>query len=78
MPMNFPDLRSLKNAAKMWKFREIKKGELEEDYRRALADYVASKDFIESEEIRNKVGWDQWNDIQKMDMLNRKGFNFNK
>ena len=69
MPMDFPDLRSLQNAAIVHKFREINKDETEEDYRSALADHVATKDFIESEEIRNKVGWDMWTDEQKNRML---------
>jgi len=75
MPMDFPDLRSLQTTAKIFKFREIKKGESENDYRNALADYVAPRDFIESQEIRLKVGWDRWSDDQKKDMLRRAGMN---
>ena len=74
MPMDFPDLKSLTRAAKIHKFREINHDETEDEYRIALADHVASIDFIESEEIRNKVGWDQWSKKQDMDMLRRKGF----
>jgi len=73
MPMDFPDLRSLQITAKRYKFREIKKGEAEDDYRNALADHVAPRDFIESQEIRNKVGWDQFSDEQNKDMLRRSG-----
>ena len=75
MPMDFPDLKSLERAAKMWKFREIKEGEAEDDFRNALADFVSDKDFIESQEIRNKVGWDKWSEKQEKDMLIRSGFN---
>ena len=71
MPMNFPDLDSLKRTAKRWKFRELDQNESEEDYRVALADFVESKDVIESQEIRHKVGWDQWNKAQEVDMLIR-------
>jgi len=76
MPMDFPDMKSLQMAAKVYKFRDVNEGETEQEYRSALADHVAPRDFIESEEIRNSVGWDKWNDEQKKDMLNRQGFNF--
>lgn len=78
MPMDFPDLESLEFAAKIHKFREfrtIDPRETEDAYRTALADHVKPRDFIESEEIRNKVGWDQWDDNQTKDMLRRGGFN---
>ena len=71
MPMDFPDLNSLISAASIWKFREINKTESEDDYRTALADFVADKDFIESQEIRNKTGWDQWTPAQNLDLLVR-------
>ena len=71
MPMNFPDLKSLQMAANLHKFREIVEGETEDDYRNALADHVAPRDFIESQEIRNKVGWDQWSEAQNKDTLIR-------
>lgn len=71
MPMDFPDLNSLISAASIWKFREINTTESEDDYRTALADFVADKDFIESQEIRNKVGWDQWTEAQNQDLLTR-------
>jgi len=73
MPMDFPDLESLKRAAGIWKFREIKDEETEDHYRNALADFVADKDFIESQEIRNKVGWDRWSEEQEKDLLRRSG-----
>jgi hypothetical protein len=75
MPMDFPDYSSIKRTGEIWKFRKPHKDESEEDYRNALADYVEPKDFIESQEIRNKVGWDQWSEDQKRDMLIRSGLN---
>jgi len=72
MPMNFPDLKSLKFCAKCHKFRKINEGESEDDYRSALADHVEPHDFIESHEIRNKVGWDQWSDKQNRDIIIKK------
>ena len=77
MPMDFPDLKSLVFAAKIWKFRSLEKEETEIQYRIALADFVAPKDFIESEEIRNGCGWDKWNEGQKRALLARSGF-FNR
>lgn len=71
MPMSFPDLNSLKLAAQVHKFRNIQKGESEDAYRNALADYVQSRDLIESCEIRNKVGWNQFTNAQNRDMALR-------
>jgi len=76
MPMDFPDMRSLISAAEVHKFRKPNEGETEDQYRTALADHVKPRDFIESEEIRNGSGWDQWNDTQKRDMLRRSGARF--
>ena len=71
MPMDFPDLKSLQSAARIHKFRDVLKGETEHDYRNALADHVASIDFVESEEIRNSVGWDKFTKSQNNAMLLR-------
>jgi len=72
MPMDFLDMKSLQNAAKVHGFRKVGGKETEQEYRIALADHVASIDFIESEEIRNGIGWDKWSEKQKSDMLKRK------
>ena len=72
MPMNFPDFPSLVRHAEMWKFRAPEPNESEEHFRKALADFVEPHDFIESMEIRNKVGWDKWDDAQNLDMIIRK------
>ena len=71
MPMDFPDMRSLKRAAELWKFRQPVEGESEDAYRTALAAHVESKDYIESMEIRNKVGWDRFSPKQNEDMVTR-------
>lgn len=73
MPRDFPNMDSLKRASEAWKFRLPYKGETEDQYRTALANYVESRDYIESLEIRNKVGWDKFSDAQNYDMLRRKG-----
>lgn len=75
MPMDFPDLKSLKNAAKVHNFRNINKDEKENDFRNALADHVKSIDFIESQEIRTGKGWNQWSDEDSKNMLYRLGMN---
>jgi len=69
MPMNFPDLDSLKKAAKVHEFRDLQLGESEQEYRNALVNHVRSLDKIESYEIKFKVRWDQWTDDQKMQSL---------
>lgn len=71
MPMDFPDMKSLERAAECWKFRKPEEGETEEHYRAALADRVEPDDFIESQEIRNKVGWDKFSTDQNRGMLMR-------
>ncbi len=74
MPMDFPDMKSLVAAAEVHKFRQPNAGELEIDYRNALADHVRPIDFIESEEIRNGRGWDKWSRSQGEGMLGRAFF----
>lgn len=69
MPMDFPDMDSLKCCAEVHKFRQPNEGENENEYRTALADHVRPVDQIESMEIRNGRGWDKWSDQQKMDAL---------
>lgn len=69
MPMSFPNMESLKNAAKIHKFRDPKPSELESDYRSALADHVRNIDLIESMEIRTGVGWDQFSPEQNEEMI---------
>lgn len=79
MPMNFPDSDefpnsgSLIHAADVHHFRQPDDGETQDAYRTALADHVQSIDYVESLEIRNKVGWDKFTDEQNMDMLKRRG-----
>lgn len=71
MPMDFPDMKSLKRCAECHKFRQPNAAESEADYRTALADFVEPRDFVESCEIRNKVGWNRFTKEQSMDMLHR-------
>lgn len=73
MPMDFPDMDSLKSCAKCHDFRPPFKNESEDDYRALLANHVEPRDYIESLEIRNKVGWDKFSHAQIRDMLARKG-----
>lgn len=71
MPMSFPEMKDLLEAAKTWKFRAPSEGESEADYRNALADHVRPKDRIEAYEIRTGKGWDQWTQAEQRDMLIR-------
>ena len=64
MPMDFPNMDSLKRVAKCHKFRQPRPNEAEADYRGALANHVQPRDQVESCEIRNKVGWDQFSPAQ--------------
>jgi hypothetical protein len=66
MPMDFPDMASLIRHAELItpSFRKPLEGESEEHYRAALADHVEPLDFVESQEIRNKVGWDKFSKDQ--------------
>ena len=70
--MDFPDMKSLIWCGEVHKFRKPTKDETEDSYRTALADHVAPRDFIESEEIRNKVGWDKFTEKQNKSHLRRK------
>jgi hypothetical protein len=71
MPMDFPDCKSLMQAAECWKFRQPREDETIHQYRLALADHVSPNDFIESEEIRNGKGWDKFNQSENIGMLTR-------
>ena len=71
MPMDFPDMSSLGRAAKVHKFRQPSEGGHEIAYRTALANHVAPRDFIESEEIRNGCGWDKFDVGQQKALLGR-------
>ena len=71
MTMDFPDMNSLKLAAKVHGFRMPNLNEPEEEYREALADYVFPRDIIESQEIRTGHGWDKFTGPEKTDMLLR-------
>jgi len=43
MPMSFPDMRSLRATAEIWKFRPPEEGESEAEYRAALAEQPVSR-----------------------------------
>jgi hypothetical protein len=73
MPMNFPDMKSLERHAEIVGFRKPNEGESEDSFRMQLAAFVEPMDFIESMEIRNKVGWDKFDDEQNRRMLLESG-----
>jgi hypothetical protein len=72
--MSFPDMNSLKRAGEMWKFRAPDPDEPEDQYREELADFVVTKDPVESMEIRSGKGWDKWDDNEQRDSLRRAAF----
>jgi len=78
MPMDFPDMKSLISAAKIHEFRKLKKNESEIQYCNALANHVQSRDYIESEEIRNGIGWDKWDEGQNAALIGRSILKKNK
>lgn len=71
MPMDFPDMNSLKQAAEVHGFRQPNEGESEQEYRAALADHVEPRDFVESCEIRSSRGWDKFTETDTLSMLSR-------
>ena len=73
MPRDFPNMNSLNRCAECHDFRKPNKGESEDQYRAALADHVEPRDYVESLEIRNKVGWDKFTAAQRRDMITRRG-----
>lgn len=58
MPMSFPDFESLKRRASQRGFRQPAEGELEGEFRKNFADFMVSRDRVESAEIRSGLGWD--------------------
>ncbi len=69
MPMDFPDLKSLKATAKVHNFRQPDEGETEKEFREALHLHVKSVDTIESFEIKFGVGWNKWTYEQKNEAI---------
>lgn len=72
MPMSFPDIESLKSRAVQRRFRQPNEDELESQFRKEFADFMESVDLVESMEIRTSIGWDEFNEKQKTNMLERK------
>lgn len=71
MPMDFPTMESLKQAAEVHGFRQPNANEPESKYRLALADHVEPRDFIESCEIRTSKGWDKFSEADCAAMVAR-------
>ena len=73
MPMDFPDLRSLKLSFDDPKAVPYKEGEPESEYRERCAVWVETKhgDKIEAMEIRSGKGWDRWNPTMETECLKK-------
>jgi hypothetical protein len=72
MPMSFPDMESLKRRAEQRGFRQPNENELEFQFRKEFADFMENIDMVESMEIRTSKGWDEFNERQKINLLERK------
>lgn len=64
MPMDFPDLKSLRSSFDSKDRLPYKEGEPEAKYRERCAVYMETvwKDTVEAQEIRSGKGWDRWGD----------------
>lgn len=69
MPMNFPDMQSLKDRATQRMFRQPNENETEQEYRAAFSEFMMSRDVVEACEIRNSTGWDTWSPMQCHDAV---------
>jgi hypothetical protein len=69
MPMDFPNMDSLKRAAKNHDFRQPEEGESEDEFRAKLANHVTPRDRIEGHEIRTGKGWSKWNEAEKYGLM---------
>ena len=72
MPMSFPDMESLKRRAEQREFRQPHENESEIQFRKEFSDFMESIDLVESMEIRTSRGWDEFNERQKTNLLERK------
>jgi len=71
MPMNFPNMKALKSAARVHELREPFEDETAQHYREELANHVQSIDLVESMEIRTGSGWDKFSDQENGELLAR-------
>lgn len=84
LQMNYPsDWNSLRRAARIHKFRQPMPGESKDVYRGQLADHLLINMFsdfdrfqkalgiIDSEEIRNGIGWDEFSQSQMTALMDR-------
>jgi hypothetical protein len=69
MPLDLPTFDSLKERAKIWKFRQPNEFESEGAYRKAFSEFVRPQDPVESCEILFGKGWDRWSDEEKLTSL---------
>ena len=72
MPMSFPDMESLKRRSEQRGFRQPDENESESQFRKEFADFMENIDLVESMEIRTSRGWDEFNERQQINLLERK------
>ena len=73
MPMNFPDLASLRASFDRPKALPYREGESEADYRERCAVWSEERwhDHVQAQEIRTGKGWDQWKEADALGLLVR-------
>lgn len=59
MPIDFPNMDSLINRARLRGFRMPETGETEDAYRKAFSVFMRDIDQLESIEIATGTGWDK-------------------
>ena len=73
MPMNFPDLKALRDAFDHPKMLPYREGESEPEYRERCAVWSVERwgDHVQAQEIRSGKGWDRWSDDEAAQLLRR-------
>lgn len=71
MPMNWPDLASLRASFDHPKGLPYQEGESEAEYRERCAVWSEKKwnDHVQAHEIRSGKGWDKWDDRERKQFL---------
>ena len=69
MPIDFPNMDSLINRARLRGFRMPEPGETEDSYRQEFSVFMCGVDMIESIEIATGTGWDKITPMEMMEHL---------
>lgn len=69
MPIDFPNMDSLINRARLRGFRMPEPDETEDAYRQAFSVFMRGVDMVESIEIATGTGWDKITPMEMMEHL---------